>query len=512
MRLSKVLVGILFITLAAFTLGCGGNKADAPSGEPTVPSSGTPTIGDIASAVGGQLSGSVQAQGNTGLTLNDVIVTQAVDGEPLILNKDTVVRAVVSTTGNSPVNVQATVQFDGKSFTQSESVQGKQQIIDVPVGAPQNFQTQNIKVRVDTANSTSDADSPTNYKTVGVPMVKPGEKLVAFFIPVDWTPDQQQRYNYPQAIPQFVKDNETYLRGAYPLGNDQIVVYSTLTPHMLAVDEKQLADNQGDEDYATEHLLYASISIAGRRIHPDATMVVGVLPPGWFAAHGDTQALGISLRDVKGTVTALYAFTNPIVTAHELAHLFWLYEDYDYATDPPRPFTFLDRSGYFVQEKLPEDISPSKKIPTFLSSYSPDNPAWVDTRAYEYLMAKLTIGNGGQATEPMIVNATIARQVEPDGKNYPSDYSGDYQRFEPKNTVYVSVGAIGMGGGETLEARWYQGSKQIFSKQQQLNPGDGWYAFQLSNRNGMPQSTYHVDILLNGTVVKTAKFEVKSSQ
>src|SRR5581483_4755474 len=44
--------------------------------------------------------GAIQTSGTTDLSLDDVIVTQAVDGEPLIFNKDTVVRAVVGSTGS----------------------------------------------------------------------------------------------------------------------------------------------------------------------------------------------------------------------------------------------------------------------------------------------------------------------------------------------------------------------------------------------------------------------------
>ncbi len=456
--------------------------------------------------------GAIQTSGTTDLSLDDVIVTQAVDGEPLIFNKDTIVRTVVGSTGSGVFKATVTVQFDGKTFSANKPVEGKQTWIDVAVGAPQTFQTQTVQVTVEPENGVTDPDLTNNAKGVTLPMVKPNEKIIAFFLPVDWTPEQRQRYNFEQTFPKFVEENATYLRGAYPLPKDHIQVYSTNTPHMLAANEKRLSNNQGDPDIVSSHLLYATISLAARRLRPDATLVVGVFPPGWYAAHGNKSALGLALADVKGTVTAQYVLSDATTSAHELAHLYWMYEDYDYSLKPPRPFTWLDRPGYFVQKNQPKDISDTNKIPTFLSAYAPDKPSWVDTRIYEYLTAKFTLQSGGETTEPMILAATLARQVEPDGKNFPSDYAAGYQHFEPKQTVYLSVAAANMRGGETLKAQWFQGNKQVFTASQSLNPGNGWYVFQLRNRSGMPKGDYHVDILLDGKLVKTSKFEVSSSQ
>lgn len=450
------------------------------------------------------------AQNGTDLVLKDAIVTQAVDNEPLILGKDTVVRAIVGAA--NAVDAKVSVEFDGKTFTQSKTISVNPTTIDVFVGAPENFQTQTISVRVDPAGEGIDPAPSNNARSVTLPMVKPNEKIIAYFLPVDWTDEQRTRYNFTTNYPKFVQENAIYLHGTYPLSPDQIIVDSTNVPHMLAANEKNLSNSQGDFDAISSHLLYASISLAARRLKPDATLVVGVFPPGWFAAHGNKSALGLALADVKGTVTAQYVLTDATTSAHELAHLYWLYEDYDYSIKPTRPFTWVDRSGYFVAKQIPEEVSGSHKIPTFLSAYSPDAPSWVDTRAYEYLTAKFTLETGGQVTEPLVLSATIARQVEPDDKNFPSDYSADYQRFEPKQTVYVSVGAAGMRGGEKLEARWFMDTNQVFQETKTIQSGNGWYAFALRNRNGMPQGNYHVDVYLDGNLVKTAKFEVKSSQ
>ena len=64
--------------------------------------------------------GTASAQANADLALEKIFVTQAVYDEPLILNKDTIVRAVI----NAPqaMDAQVTVQFDGKEFKETKAL------------------------------------------------------------------------------------------------------------------------------------------------------------------------------------------------------------------------------------------------------------------------------------------------------------------------------------------------------------------------------------------------------
>jgi hypothetical protein len=454
----------------------------------------------------------VRRQGGTDIALDDLIVTQAVNDQPLILNKDTVVRAVVSTTATGPLQARVVVDFEGRTFEETGTLEDGKGTIDVFVGAPTRLQSQTISARVEVIGEMTDADPTDNSRSVTLPVVRPEEDIVAFFLPVDWTEDQRRRYNFDTEFPRFVRENAAYLEGAYPLGQDQITVDYTLSPHMLAANEKRLATNQGESDMISSHLLYATISLAARRLKPDATLVVGVFPPGWFAAHGKKSTLGLALGDVNGTVTAQYVLTDATTSAHELAHLYWMYEDYDFAVEPTRPFTWIDRSGYYVQQQEPKDIDGGNQIPTFLSAYSPERPSWVDSRIYEYLTAKFTVGRDGRVSEPLVLAATISRQVEPEGLPIPSDYAAGYQRFEPEQTVYISIALAGMGGGERLEVRWFHGDRQVLTDQDVVNPGDGWYAFSMRNRRGLPEGEYRVETFLDGGLVKSSRFQVKSSE
>src|SRR5439155_17907679 len=121
--------------------------------------------------------------------------------------------------------------------------------------------------------------------------------------------------------------------------------------------------------------------------------------------HQQVGVLGLTLPDVKGTVTGLFTPGNPIIAAHELGHLFWLYEDYDVMIHPPKKFTLIDRPGYWVQKGQAEESTEAHPIATFLSGYTGTTGFWVDTRIYEYLLGKFSAGVGGQASGPLVLAA-----------------------------------------------------------------------------------------------------------
>lgn len=500
--------------LALLSLGLAVAGCAAPRGTPAAQLHAEPPIEIAVSAAEARPDRAPEpaprapaGQAGTDLAIQDLIVTQAVYDEPLIVGKQTVARVLVYAPGSQSTPATVRVSWEGQTFTQSASIGGAPAFVDVPIGAPTEVKRATITASVEGAGA--DSDPSNNTRTVTMPVIKTAEKIVVYFMPVDWTRDQIERYNFTSAFPQFVADTTQFMSGVYPVAQDQLVTDYTMTPHMLAPDEKTLSTNRGSFDALSAYRLYASISRAGRRLRPDAFAIVGVFPPGWLAAHGETKALGFALSGVKGVVSSMFIFDYSKTATHEVGHLFWLYEDYDYFVSPPRSSTFIDRSGYWVQRGQAQDVNAPDKIPTFMSGGA--IKAWVDTRIYEYMIAKFIIGMGGQVGEPLVLAATMASQVEPDGRNYPSDYSAAYQRFEPKDRVYVSVAVAGMQGGEKLEARWYRGNQQIASDSQAIKAGEGWYDFTIADRNGFPEDKYRVEIYLDGKPVKTSRFEVKSS-
>lgn len=455
-------------------------------------------------------AGEPHVQLSADLSIVDLIVTQAVYDEPLVLGKETAARVVVGSNSIQPIDAEVTVEWQGQTYNATATVQAPITTVDILIGAPSKLETATVSATVTPGGLLADSDQSNNAKSVTLPVVETHQKITVFFLPVDWTPDQMQRYNFQGAFPQFVADTTQFMQGVYPVARDDLITAYTMTPHMLAPNEKTLATNTGAFDAQSAFRLYASISRAGRRLRPDAFAVIGIFPPGWLAAHGEVDALGFALTGVKGTVSAMFIFDYSKTTAHEVGHLFWLYEDYDQFVSPPRSSTYLDRSGYWVQRQQFQDVKSAEKIPTFMSGGA--IKAWVDTRIYEYLMGKFIVGTGGRVSEPLILSATMSSGIEPDDKNFPAEYSAAFQRFEPKARVYVAVSAAGMKGGEALEARWFRGDQQLARDSQTLNPGDGWYDFSIANRNGFPEAdTYRVEIYLDGKLVKSPKFEIKAS-
>jgi hypothetical protein len=306
-----------------------------------------------------------------------------------------------------------------------------------------------------------------------------------------------------------VEDNQDFFAGTYPLAKNQLAMDFTTTPHMLTAFEKILADNQGQLNYRNALALYGSVSIAGRRYRPDATIIVAILPPGWFSKHGQPKTLGLTLSEVKGTVTAQFAATDTTTSAHEVGHLYWLYEDYDFAIKPPRPGVEILVPNYWVQRDRELVGTSAKKLWTFLSSGDTRVTYWVDQRIYEYLMAKFAM-NGGTASAPSILAATMAWEVGQDGA--PAEMSANIHRFEPTQPIYCSVAGIALKAGSTLEAKLYHGNTLVRTVGSQTTvAGNKWYQFLIAERE-LAEDKYRVDIYLDGQSVKSNEFEVKASK
>lgn len=446
--------------------------------------------------------------GSVDLAVTEFGLTQGVAGEPLILNKATVARAKVTLPDGQQVNAQVVVNVDGKEYSNTAALTGPESFVTVKVDDPTALKPIAARITVQAGGGVSDPDASNNTASVTAQTIRTTEKVQAFFLPVDWSPADRTRYAFDTAYAKFVQDNADFFAGAYPLARGQLETDSTPVVHMLTSFEKTLADNKGEFNYRNALAMYASISIAGRRYNPDATIVVGVMPPGWFRSHGRPGTLGLTLREVKGTVTGEFDPTDPTTAAHEVGHLYWLYEDYDYAVKPPRPGVEITTPEYWVQRDLQMITKPGKALWTYLSSGSKSITYWTDERLYEYLMSKFAL-NGGEASAPMVTSATMAWRVENEG--YPSDYSAGIRRFEPDDKINVSAGTMGLKAGAKLEARWYRGSTLLTTQNASAVGGNKFYPFTLpyNKNNPYPEGQYRVEIYLDGQLTKTANFEVK---
>jgi hypothetical protein len=443
------------------------------------------------------------------LAVGAVSVFQAVRDAPLVLGKATAVRVMITLPANVSVDAKVTLDVNGKLYERVVDVLGPQTIVILRVDEPRVLAPVVIKTTVMPPGIVRDPNPANNTRTVTFQTVQTVEKIVAFFLPVDWTPEDQSRYNYNVMYPRYVQNAADFLIGAYPLPAQQIIVDSTTTPHLLTPFEKTLVDSAGKSNYRNLLALYGSIAIAGRRYRPDAVIVVGIVPPDWFSKNGKPQTAGLALTSVQGTVISQFDLAEMTTTAHEIGHLYALYEDYDYAINPARPGVEIPLPGYWVQREQELASTASRKLWTYMSSVNKQVNYWTDHRIYEYLMAKFAL-RGGTASAPLILAATMAWQVEKEG--YPADYSANIHRFEPTQAVYCSVAGIALPAGASLEVRLYRGSTHVKTERRLTVAGNQWYAFLLASAKALPEGTYRVDVYLDGQAVKSNQFEIKASQ
>jgi hypothetical protein len=451
------------------------------------------------------------AEGPVDLAVKDFGLVQAVPGEPLVIGKPTVARVRVALPEDVNVDALVHVDVDGKVTERTVNLVGPMVTATLRIDAPSEVKPVTARVLVTPVGDTTDPDLSNNASAVTYQTVQTSEKVVAFFLPVDWTPDDQSKYDFNTAFKRYVQNAGDFMIGTYPLPTDQVVVDYAMTPYMPTPFEKTLADSQGKFSTRNALALYGSLSIAGRRSRPDATIVIGVLPPGWFRKHGQPRTEGFTLTGVRGIVTTQYEPNlQPIVAAHESAHLYLVGEDYDFAVKPNRPCFQILVPGYWVQRDQELLNTPSKKLCTFMSAADPKVAYWADSRLYEYLMAKFAM-NGGTASAPLILSASMTWIVSDQG--YPDKVSGDAYRFEPTQSVYCSVAGVALKAGSTLEAKLYRGNTLVSSADPQTTvAGNKWYPFLMAESDTLKEGLYRVDVYLDGQLVKSNPFEVKASK
>jgi len=447
--------------------------------------------------------------GEVDLALSEVSALQAVADVPLVLGKATAVRTKITLPANTRVDAKVTLEVNATPYERVVNLVGPQTVVTLHVAEPRALAPVTLKASVVPIGIVHDPNPTNNTKTVTVQTVQTTEKIVAFFLPVDWTPEEQSRHNYATAYPRYVQNAAEFLIGAYPLAEDQIIVDSTMTPHILTPFEKTLVDSAGKFNYRNALALYGSIAIVGRLYRPDAAIIIGILPPGWFSQNGKPKTLGLTLTAVQGIVTSQFDLGDAITAAHEIGHLYALYEDYDYAIQPPRPGVEILVPAYWVQREQELASTPSKKLWTYMSSGSKQVAYWTDQRIYEYLLAKFAL-RGGTASAPLILAATMAWQVDKDGA--PADYSANIRRFERTQPVYCAVAGIALKAGAPIEIRLYRSNTLVKTERRLAVAGNKWYPVLLADANKLPEGAYRVEIYLEGQLVKSNQFEVKASR
>jgi hypothetical protein len=126
-------------------------------------------------------------------------------------------------------------------------------------------------------------------------------------------------------------------------------------------------------------------------------------------------------------------------------------------------------------------------------------------RAAPLVLLVLVLAGCGPS-EPLVIRAV---QV---GRSLNSDNSVGAltTRFEPEDTVYVSV-LTSEPGSSTLTAKWYyQGVLINESSQEGSYRNAAATEFHLLNTSGFPPGAYRVEILIDGELAETRTFTVQN--
>ncbi len=489
-------IGVFMAALVM--IGC------APPAAPA--STPTPEINSI--LINRDRSAAKSSAAGPDLSIEDFSLVQAVLGEPLVVGKPTAARVQIASASKDTLNATIKVTVDGKAYERTVTITDTQTVVAVQVDPPATVAPVKASVSIAPVGA-ADANPGDNAKNVTYQTIQTPERVVLFFLPVDWSPEDQAKYNFQATVTQFARDTGNFFAAVYPLPPEQVSADFTTTPHMLSGFEKAITDSKGKDSQRNELALYAGISFAGHRYRPDATFIVGVLPPKWFDNHGKPNVLGFAMSGVVGVTTAQYeASLEPIVAAHEIGHLYGLYDDYDLAVRPARRCIAVPVPGYWVEQGREVARTDVKDLCTIMSTAS--NLHWADQRIYEYLMAKVTL-NRGKVSAPMILAAATAWRLDPEG--YPSEMLANIRRFEPGQAVYLSVAGAALPAGSTIEVKLYSGDKLVRSVgKQKTVAGDKWYGFTVADEGQLKAGNYRLDVLLDGQVTKSTDFEVKASQ
>lgn len=321
----------------------------------------------------------------TTLTVIDVKAVQVIEDVPLVVGKATVVKVVV--TAGATTNARLAVSLGPSTNVQTVRLIAGTNTLYFPVDPPSGPGPLQVTAIV---SSTGGAGGNQVTNTVeAVALQKNSLKVI--LMPVDWSNQDLARY-FPARYNSFASQSSDFFKASYPIPEGNLQITKSTTDFMLTADERAIADAQGNLNWSNIMDMYSSIALAGLREMPDADLVVGVLPPRWFARNlNDPTVVGLELQAVRQAV-ANQVDSDYATLAHEAGHVFGLLDDYDFNLTPPKIGDLLDEPGYWMSKT--KVINPNER-PTyysFMGASDPSSQYWVDKSTYLAIMQTLESG------------------------------------------------------------------------------------------------------------------------
>jgi hypothetical protein len=316
--------------------------------------------------------------------VTDVKPVQVIEDVPMVAGKATAVKVNITTTARTQATIEVKLGASVKSRVVTLAKGAN--TIYIPVDPPGNAGIVEVTARV--------------VKPAGNQMAKQADvvalqrnSMKVFFLPVDWTAKDRAR-NFPAQYNNFVAASSDFFKASYPLPAQNIQVSSSQATHMLTADQRAIVDAQGNFNWPAITDMYDSIAAAGHRAMPDADMVVGVLPPRWYAVNlNDPAVLGLELHAVPSIVSS-QVNAGSSTLAHEVGHVFGLFDDYNFDVNPPKIGNRINVPGYWLAKSLQIGTGGKPVYYSFMGAEDAASRYWVDRDSYLAILQILQNGTG----------------------------------------------------------------------------------------------------------------------
>jgi len=323
------------------------------------------------------------AQG-TRVQVTDVKAVQVIEDVPLVAGKATAIKVNIT----ASVRTQATIEvkLGGSVKSRAITLAKGANTIYIPVDPPSSPGNVEVRARV-VKPSGNQLAKQANVVSLQRNFMK------VLFLPVDWT-DQDRARHFSAQYNTFVAASSNFFKASYPLPEQNIQIGSSQATHMLTADQRAIADAQGNFNWPAITDMYASIAAAGHRIMPDADLVVGVLPPKWYARNlNDPAVIGLELHAVRSIVSS-QVDAGSSTLAHEIGHVFGRVDEYNFDINPPKIGNRINVPGYWLTNSLQIGTTGKPVYYSFMGAEDAGSRYWVDRDTYMAILQKLQSGAG----------------------------------------------------------------------------------------------------------------------
>jgi hypothetical protein len=319
------------------------------------------------------------------LEVTDVKAVQVIEDVPLVVGKATILRVFVTAGANTQALVE--VSLGGKSRGIITQVAQGFNTIWIQVDPPAFSGQVEMTALVSTPDRAG-GNRITRAVQV-IDLLRTGMKIV--LLPVDWLDSDKAKY-YPAQYDSLAAQSGDFFRAAFPFAENNVQIVTSQSFHALTPQERAIVDAQGNFQWPNITSMYTSIALAGQRILGDVDLVVGVLPPRWFARNlNEPNVVGLEIHAIR-QVVAVQSDSDYATLAHEAGHVFGRIDDYNFDFNPPKIGNRLDSPGYWVLKGRPIDPAAKPTFYSFMGASDAGSQYWVDRATFMALLTRMQDG------------------------------------------------------------------------------------------------------------------------